>query len=128
MDSLSYSNLKEGEELPLGCEVQGTPSCEPLAGFGIHAFPIMMRRNYVLGKTRRGMVALKLRPVGNFVGVVLPKEVLRRLQVSVGDMVYLTESPDGFRVTSYEPEFASQVSAAKKVMKRRRVVLRELAE
>ena len=74
------------------------------------------------------MTGLKLTRVGNSVGVVLPKETLARLRLDVGDTVYLTESPDGFRLTPYDPEFAVQFAAAEKVMKRRRAALHELAE
>lgn len=74
------------------------------------------------------MVALKLSKVGNSVGAVLPKEVLSRLNVGQGDTLYLTEAPDGYRLTPYEPEFAEQMEEAKRIMKKRRNVLRELAK
>jgi putative addiction module antidote len=74
------------------------------------------------------MVILKLSRIGNSVGVVLPKEVLARLKVEQGDTLYLTESPDGFRLTPHDPEFAEQLEAARAVMKRRRAALRELAK
>jgi len=74
------------------------------------------------------MTTLKLTRVGNSVGAVLPKEALQRLHVDAGDTLYLTESPEGFRVTPYDPEFAIQMAAAEKIMKRRRAVLRELAK
>ncbi len=74
------------------------------------------------------MTGLKLTRVGNSVGVVLPKESLARLKLDVGDTVYLTESPDGFRLTPYDPEFAAQYAVAENVMKRRRTALRELAK
>jgi putative addiction module antidote len=74
------------------------------------------------------MVILKLSRIGNSVGVVLPKEVLARLKVEQGDTIYLTESPDGFRLTPHDPEFAEQLEAARAVMKRRRAALRELAK
>jgi putative addiction module antidote len=74
------------------------------------------------------MTALKLTRVGNSLGVVLPKDTLARLNVGAGDTVYLTESRDGFRLTPYDPEFAPQMAAAEKVLKRRRSVLRELAK
>ena len=44
------------------------------------------------------------------------------------DAVYLTESPDGYRLTPYNPEFESQMDAARKIMKKRRAALRELAK
>jgi putative addiction module antidote len=74
------------------------------------------------------MTALKLTRVGNSVGVVLPKETLARLKLEAGDTVYLTDSKDGFRLTPYDPEFATQMTAAESVIKRRRAVLRELAK
>lgn len=71
---------------------------------------------------------LKLTQIGNSVGVVLPKEALAALQIGKGDSVFLTESPDGYRITAYDPEFAKQMSTAEDIMKRRRNVLRELAK
>jgi putative addiction module antidote len=74
------------------------------------------------------MVALKLRAIGNSVGAVLPKDVLTRLHVQEGDTLYLTEAPDGYRLTPYDPGFEAQMDAARKVMKKRRNLLRELAK
>jgi putative addiction module antidote len=72
--------------------------------------------------------ALKLTQIGNSVGVVLPKEALAALKLEKGDSMYLTESPEGFRLTAYDPEFERQMSTAEDIMKRRRNVLRELAK
>ena len=74
------------------------------------------------------MVALKLTAIGNSTGVVLPKEVTLKLGVEKGDTVFLTESPDGYRLTPYNPEFETQMVAARKIMKKRRNALRELAK
>jgi putative addiction module antidote len=74
------------------------------------------------------MHALKLTQIGNSVGLVLPKEVLARLNVEKGDMVYLTDSPNGMRMTTVNPEFVDQMKAAKEIMRRRRDVLSELAK
>ncbi len=74
------------------------------------------------------MIKLKLTAVGNSAGVVFSKEVLARLKLDKGDAVYLTESPDGYRLTPYNPEFESQMTVARKIMKKRRDVLRQLAK
>lgn len=74
------------------------------------------------------MTALKLAKIGNSVGVIFPKELLARMHVDAGDVLYLTEAPDGIRVTPYNPNFAPQMNVAEKVMKKRRAVLRELAK
>lgn len=74
------------------------------------------------------MQVLKLTAIGNSMGVVLPKEVTARLKVEKGDSVFLTETPDGYRLTPYSPEFETQMNAARKIMKKRRNALRELAK
>jgi putative addiction module antidote len=71
---------------------------------------------------------LKVTTVGSSAGVVLPKEVLAKLRVVKGDSVFLTESPDGFRITPYDPEFEEDMALARKFMRERRDLLRELAK
>lgn len=74
------------------------------------------------------MPVLKLTAIGNSVGVILPKDLLARLQVEKGDMLSVVETADGVRLTAYDPEFEAQMDAARKIMKDRRAVLRELAK
>ena len=74
------------------------------------------------------MVKLKVTTVGSSAGVVLPKEVLARLKIEKGDALYLTEAPEGYRITAYDPDFERQMTLARKVMRDRRNVLRELAK
>lgn len=71
---------------------------------------------------------LKITAIGNSAGVILPKEILARLRLEKGDEVHLLETPDGFRITTYDPEFARKMDVAEDVMRRRRNVLRKLAE
>ncbi len=71
---------------------------------------------------------LKITTIGSSAGVILPKEALARLKVAKGDSIFLTESPEGFRITPYDPEFEEQMSLARKFMRDRRDVLRELAK
>ena len=73
------------------------------------------------------MLKLKLTTIGSSVGVILPKEALSRLKVEKGDSIFLTEEKDGFRVTPFDPAFEAAMESARKVMKRRRNALRELA-
>ncbi len=74
------------------------------------------------------MIKLKLTAVGNSAGVVFSKEGLARLKLDKGDTVYRTESPDGYRLRPYNPEFEAPMTVARKVMKKRRAALRELAK
>jgi len=73
------------------------------------------------------MHTLKLTSIGNSTGMVLPRAVLARLKLEKGDVLYLTETPDGFRITPYDPAFEEQMTAARAIMKTRRAALRELA-
>jgi putative addiction module antidote len=74
------------------------------------------------------MSYVKLIKVGNSVGLVIPKESLSRLNVSVGDTLILTDSPGSIRLTPYEENLAEQVEAGRRIMKKRRNALRELAK
>lgn len=75
-----------------------------------------------------GIVKLKVTTVGSSAGIVLPKDVLARLRVGKGDTLFLTESPEGFRITAYDPEFEKQMTHARKFMRKHRDALRELAK
>ena len=75
------------------------------------------------------MTQLKVRPVGNSLGVVLPKEVLARLNLKNGDSLHLTEAADGsMRITPYDSAFEAQMRIAREGMGRFRSALRELAK
>lgn len=74
------------------------------------------------------MVQLTVRKVGNSLGLTLPAQAAQTLGVKEGDKLYLTETPDGFRITPYDPEFAETVKLAGRFMARYRNALRELAK
>jgi putative addiction module antidote len=75
------------------------------------------------------VVEVKLRKVGNSLGVVLPKEVLAHLKVGEGDTLCLTEIADGaLRIGPSDDEFKKQMEAAESVINRYRRTLRELAK
>jgi putative addiction module antidote len=75
------------------------------------------------------VLELKLRKVGNSVGVVLPKKALAHLKVHEGDTVCVTEAPDGsLRVSPTRADVKRQLEAAQDVMSRYRHTLRELAK
>lgn len=74
------------------------------------------------------MTTLTIRKIGNSEGVILPKEVLARMHVKEGDQLFVTETPDGFSVRSYDPVFEKQMDAAESIMRRYRNTLKKLAE
>jgi putative addiction module antidote len=71
---------------------------------------------------------VKVTTVGNSVGIVLPKEILARLNVKKGDTLYVTETPDGVQLTPYDEKFVRVMEAAGQIMRENRDVLRRLAE
>ena len=75
------------------------------------------------------MIELKLRKLGNSLGVVLPKEALARLNVREGELIYLTEAPDGgYRLTPFDPTFEEKMAKAREIMRRYRNTLHALAK
>ena len=71
---------------------------------------------------------LTLRKIGTSTGVILPKAELDRLHLQEGDELYLIETPNGLELTPYDPEFEAQMKSARKVFKKYRNTLRELAK
>ncbi len=75
------------------------------------------------------MIELKVRKVGNSLGVVLPREAVSRLDVSEGSCFFLSEAEaGGYRLTPYDPEFEKQMAVAEEGIRRYRNTLRALAK
>jgi putative addiction module antidote len=70
----------------------------------------------------------KILTVGSSAGIVLSKEILAHLNAQKGDTLYISNTPDGIKLTPYDPDFAEEMEAARKVMRKHRDVLRKLAE
>ena len=74
------------------------------------------------------MLKVKITAIGNSMGILLPKEALAKMNAEKGDTLYLVESPDGYTLTPYQPDFDTQMAAAAQLMKKYRNTLRELAK
>jgi putative addiction module antidote len=74
------------------------------------------------------MHALKLTQIGNSVGVILPKELLARLKLEKGDMLFVTDTPDGVALTSFDPSFEDQLDMGREFMREYRDTFRALAK
>jgi len=74
------------------------------------------------------MVQLTVRKVGNSLGVTLTAQAAKALGVKEGDKLFLTESPEGFRITAYDPAFEETMKLAEGFMGRYRNALRTLAK
>jgi putative addiction module antidote len=74
------------------------------------------------------MHMLKLTQIGNSIGVILPKEALARLKVEKGQSVFLTDTPDGYAITPYDPSLEDQIQAGRAFMNEFRDTFHQLAK
>jgi putative addiction module antidote len=71
---------------------------------------------------------LKVRKIGNSLGVVLPKDVLAKLRVSEGDELSVSETPEGVMLRAADEDTAELLKLAEDIMAKRRRVLKALAQ
>jgi putative addiction module antidote len=72
---------------------------------------------------------LKVRKIGNSLGIVLPKEVVSRLRAEEGESVFLIEGSNGeYQLTPYDPEFGKKMKKAEEIMGRYRNTLNALSK
>ena len=72
---------------------------------------------------------LQIRKIGNSVGVILPKELLARLNLKEGDKFYPVEQPDGsLRLSPFNPKHARTMEIARHIMHEYRDTFAELAK
>jgi putative addiction module antidote len=75
------------------------------------------------------MLELKVRKIGNSLGVVLPKEAVNRLHADEGDRLFLIEGPNGvYQLTPYDPTFERKMKKAENIIDRYRNTLHSLAK
>jgi putative addiction module antidote len=75
-----------------------------------------------------GMPTVRVTRVGNSLGVILPKDVTARLKVEQGDELTCTETPNGIELSAYKPDFEEKLELARRIARRYRNALRELAK
>ena len=74
------------------------------------------------------MTKLKIRKIGNSLGVVLPKDVLDQLKVKEGDMLDVVSSETGVTLSISDAEVDQLMELAERIMEENREVLRALAK
>lgn len=72
--------------------------------------------------------SLRITRVGNSAGIILPKDLLAKLNAEIGDEVSLTLDDDGITLSPVDSEFEEEMRLARQIMNERRKVLRELAK
>jgi putative addiction module antidote len=75
------------------------------------------------------VIELKVRKIGNSLGVVLPKEAVGRLRAGEGDRLFLIEASDGaYQLTPYDPAFEKKMQKAEDIIGRYRNTLHALSK
>ena len=74
------------------------------------------------------MSILKLTKIGNSYGIILPKEIVSRLKVKEGDPIYITESHDGYNISSFDPDFEETMKAFEDTYSQYENAFKELAK
>jgi putative addiction module antidote len=74
------------------------------------------------------MIAVKVRKIGEGLGVELPQAALDRLKVDEGATLVLSEASDGWHLAPADPEFDRQMALAEEIMREDRDILQALAQ
>ena len=74
------------------------------------------------------MTSLKIRKIGNSLGVVLPKELLEQLNAGEGDTLSVQREENGFRIEVSEAETERLMELAEEIIQENRNVLKVLAK
>lgn len=74
------------------------------------------------------MTRLKIRKIGNSLGVVLPKDVLEQLKVKEGDSLDVVPTSTGVMLAVSDEEVDRLMQMAERIMDENREVLRALAK
>ena len=73
-------------------------------------------------------MTIKLRKVGNSIGIILPKTIIKDLNLKEGDSLEVIEEKDGFKLVAYDSDFAEWAEAYKRVQTNYKNALQQLAK
>ena len=72
---------------------------------------------------------IEIKRIGNSTGVILPKELLTRLQLKQGQQLHITELPGGgFQALPYDPDFEKTMEIVDEIIDEYRDTLAALAK
>jgi putative addiction module antidote len=72
---------------------------------------------------------IEIKKIGNSTGLILPKELLAKLELKQGDSLFVTELAEGgIKLVPHDPTFERGMEIARKAMRTYRNALRELAK
>ena len=72
---------------------------------------------------------IEVKKIGNSTGVILPKDLVARLNLQQGQWLHVQELPEGgVRLTPYDPDFDAAMGLVDEIMDEYRDTLRTLAQ
>jgi putative addiction module antidote len=72
---------------------------------------------------------IEIKKIGNSDGVILPRELMQRLDLKRGQFLHIDELPQGgFQALPYDPDFEATMDAADEIMDEYRDTLAALAK
>jgi putative addiction module antidote len=71
---------------------------------------------------------IKVRKIGNSLGLILPKEVADQLHVGEDDTVHYVVATNGLHLTPFDPHFDAAMEACEHTRRKYRNALRALAK
>ena len=75
------------------------------------------------------VISVRVRKVGNSLGVLMPKELAEQIHIKEGDELHVTLDADGaLKLSPYDPKFQASMKAFERTRKKYRNALRELAK
>jgi putative addiction module antidote len=76
-----------------------------------------------------GSMKIEIKKIGNSEGLILPKELMQRLDLKRGQQLHIVElAGGGFQVLPYDPDFAKTMDVADEIMDEYRDTLAALAK
>ncbi len=74
------------------------------------------------------MYTTKITKVGNSSAVIIPKEIMDRLNLRQGDQLNIEQSSEGIQLNIYDEDKMDQLEMARKIMRENRNMLKKLAQ
>jgi putative addiction module antidote len=72
---------------------------------------------------------VQVRKIGNSLGLILPKELLARLKLNVGDKLHVVEQTErGFKLSPYDPKHAKAMEIARRAFSKYADTFKALAK
>jgi putative addiction module antidote len=72
---------------------------------------------------------IEIKRIGNSEGLILPRELMRRLDLKHGQQLHITELPGGgFQALPYDPEFEKTMETVEEIIDEYRDTLAALAK